>query len=444
MRSLLLLSLILLLPFGYLTAQTSESTGEVIPSAASDSLQCREQFSLYREYYKINLFTHALPHWRYIFANCPTSSQNTYIDGIKMMNTFIEEAKDPQSREQLIDTLMMVYDQRIQHYGREGYVLGRKSIDAITLRPDALETVYPWFNRSVELQGNASEGPVLVYFLTTAIQLSNKGAIEKAEIFTTYDKVISIADYNLTNATDDKAKSAWSNIKASIETIIEPHASCDDLVAIYDKKFTQTPDDIALLKNITNMLERRNCTSTGDLFYKATANLHKLEPGAQSAYLMGRLSIQNNQLTKAAEYMQEASELFTETEDKIKALYVLAGIHSNSKNYTQSRNTAYKILQLNPNEGKAYILIGDLYAMSASNCKEDDLDGKTVFWAAIDKYIKARQVDNTVEEQANSKINQYSQYFPPSSDLFFRDMEAGANYTVGCWINENTIIRAAK
>ena len=29
-------------------------------------------------------------------------------------------------------------------------------------------------------------------------------------------------------------------------------------------------------------------------------------------------------------------------------------------------------------------------------------------------------------------------------DLFFRDMQEGSSYTVGCWINESTTVRAAK
>jgi phage tail protein X len=72
------------------------------------------------------------------------------------------------------------------------------------------------------------------------------------------------------------------------------------------------------------------------------------------------------------------------------------------------------------------------------------LGGKSVFWAAVDKYIRAKSVDSSVESDANSKIAQYSKFYPAASDLFFRDMQEGSSYTVGCWINENTTVRAAK
>lgn len=452
MKTKLLLSLITIFQFYLISAQnvtnenvTAVATSVTESTGSNDSLQCREQLSLYREYYKIKLFNYAMPHWRWVFLNCPDATQNIYIDGAKILSTSIEESKDSLQRSKLIDTLLMVYDQRIKYFGKEGYVLGRKSIEAITLKPELVENALQWFSKSVDLQGNNSEGAVLIYYLNTAVQLANNGKIDKSEIFNVYDRVVTIADFNINEAkSDEKNLTNWINVKTNIENIIEPVASCKDLVAIYDKKFNESPNDTALLKNITNILDRRKCTDEGNLFYKATKNLHKLQPSAQSAYLMGRLSIQNNDLTSAAEYMHQASDLFKENEDKIKALYALAGIYTNNRSYSQARTAANKIIQINPSDGKAYILIGDLYAMSAGLCEGDDLGGKSVFWAAIDKYIKAKSVDSSVETQANEKISQYSRYYPASSDLFFRDMQEGTSFTVGCWINETTTIRASK
>lgn len=452
MKIKILLSIIAIFQFTLMSAQTvineninTVTTVATAATAATDSLQCREQLSLYREYHKIKLYNYAMPHWRWVFLNCPDATQNIYIDGVKIISTSIDETKDSLLRDKLIDTLLMVYDQRIKYFGKEGYVLGRKSIDAVTYLPAKAEQAYAWFARSVDLQGNKSDGAVLVYYLNTSVQLANNGKIDKGEIFTVYDKVVSIADFNIEEAkTDEKNLTNWMNVKTNIENIIEPLATCKDLVTIYGKKFSETPNDTTLLKNITSILDRRKCTEEGDLFYRATKNLHKIEPSAQSAYLMGRLSIQNNDLGSAAEYMNQAYELYPDNADKIKALYALAGIYTNNRNYSQARNAANKIIQLNPGDGKAYMMIGDLYAMSASLCEIDDLGGKTVFWAAVDKYLKAKAVDNSIEAQANEKISQYSRYYPPSSDLFFRDMQEGSSYTVGCWINETTIIRASK
>lgn len=414
------------------------------PKYGADSVNCVMHLSLYREFYKQKNFKDAYPHWRWVFNNCPIASQNTYIDGAKMVSARIDETKDAALRDKYVDTLMMVYDQRIRYFNREGYVLGRKGIDLYTYKPDKTEQLYHIFKKSVELSGNKSEGAVLVYYFRSIISMVEIKKLEKSSIVDGYDQLSEIIDYNLKQfAADPKKVASWENTKANIESTFEPFATCPDLISIYDKKFSEKPEDVELLKKITNILERKGCVKE-DLFFKATENLHRIEPGAQSAYLMGTLNLERNNLTKAAEYMAQAAELYEETGDKIKALFLLANINFNQRSYSQARSNAQKILQLDPANGKALMLIGDLYANSSSMCTEDDLGGKSVFWAAVDKYVRARSVDPSIESEANAKIAQFSKHFPAGSDLFFRDMQEGSSYTVGCWINETTTIRAVK
>jgi len=447
-KAVLALLVISLFPLSTVFAQAGDdseaaSTGKG-PKYGSDSATCVKHLSLYREFYKQKNYKDAYPHWKWVFINCPMASQNVYIDGQKMVSARIDESKDAVKRSELIDTLMMVYDQRITYFDREGYVLGRKGVDLYTFRPEKTEAIYQIFKKSVDLQGNNSEGSPLVYYFRTIIGMVDMQKLDKSAIVDGYDQISQIIDFNLKKYQDNAQKIAiWENIKGNIESTFEPFATCPDLIAMYDKKFAETPDDVELLKKITNILDRKKCTDS-ELFFKSTEKLHQLEPSAQSAYLMGTLNLKKDKLSKAADYMQEAANLFEDNQDKIKALDILASIFYSQRNFSQARATAYKILAVNPNYGKAYMLIGDLYAASASMCTGDDLSGATVFWAAVDKYAKARSVDASVEADASSKISQFSKHFPASSDLFFRDMQEGSSYTVGCWINETTTIRAAK
>lgn len=421
----------------------SKTTGKG-PKYGSDSASCVMHLSLYREFFKQKNYKDAYSHWKWVFNGCPVASQNTYIDGAKLVSAKIDETKDVALRNKLIDTLMMVYDQRITYFDREGYVLGRKGVDLYTYQPEKTEQIYQILKKSVELSGNKSEGPSLVYYFRSIIGMVDLNKLDKSAIVDGYDVISEIIDHNIkANQANPKVLATWENSKGNIESTFEPFATCPDLVAIYEKKFSEKPDDVELLKKITNILERKDCVKS-ELFFNATKSLHKLEPSAQSAYLMGTLNIEKNDLAKAADYLEEAASLFEDSADKIKALNLLANINFNQRNYSQARTNALKVLQLNPNFGKAYMLIGDLYAASSSMCTGDDLGGKTVFWAAIDKYLKARSVDPSVEADANAKISQYSRHFPPASDLFFRDMIEGTSYTVGCWINETTTIRAGK
>ena len=84
-----------------------------------------------------------------------------------------------------------------------------------------------------------------------------------------------------------------------------------------------------------------------------------------------------------------------------------------------------------------------MYATSAKECGDNDLTNRVAYWAAVDKYYKAKSVDPSVEDLANTKINTFSQYFPAHETIFFYDLKKGDSYTVGCWINETTTVRTS-
>ena len=414
------------------------------PKYGSDSASCVVHLSLYREFVKQNNFKDALPQWRWVYNNCPLATENIYIDGVKMFTSLVQQATDPVLREKYVDTLFMIYDRRVENFNREAYVLGRKGIEMTTYRPGNVEDNYNTLKRSVELGGPKTESATLAYYFQTVLGMVQQQKLETSAVVEAYDVASTIIDHNLAANTDNEKNLAlWNSVKANIELAFEPFASCDDLINLYTKKYTQTPDDVELLSKMTSMLEKKKCTNS-DLFFTATEKLHKLQPSAQSAYLMATLSREKRQTSKAIEYLNQAIDLSDNNDEKIRALNMLAVINYEQNNYPQARANAQRILQLNPSFGKAYIFIGDLYAASSTMCAGDDLAGKTVFWAAIDMYQKARSVDPSVADEANSKIAQYSRYFPAKDDLFFRDLGEGTPYAVGCWINENTTVRSAK
>ena len=115
----------------------------------------------------------------------------------------------------------------------------------------------------------------------------------------------------------------------------------------------------------------------------------------------------------------------------------------NKKELIDSKAKKYALEAINyrPNWGDPYILIGDTY-VTGKNCFNDDFEKTTIYWAAVDKFIKAKSVDTTVAEKANGRIQTYSLYFPDVETTFFYSLKEGDPYTVGCWINEKTTVRS--
>ena len=113
-------------------------------------------------------------------------------------------------------------------------------------------------------------------------------------------------------------------------------------------------------------------------------------------------------------------------------------------NYAKARQAARSALAVDPNYGKAYLLIGRVYAAGGKGCGNDAFENKWVYWVVVDQFQKAKSVDPSVAEEANKLISTYSAYFPKAGDAFWADMKEGATVTVGCWINETTTARFIK
>jgi len=418
------------------------------PKYGEDSAKCVMELSLYREFYRQKNIPDAIKHWRWIFNNCPIATQNTYIDGVKIIKFLISKEKDKAKKQLYIDTLMMVYDKRIKYFPNHyksgkpqvGYILGRKAVDLYKLSPGKYKETYEIFKESVGLDGNKTKAAVLVYYFRSSIKMVEKGNADKSLIVETYDQISDIVDYNIKNNT--KNKDEFIKVQDNIEQTFEPFANCDDLINIYSDKFYNNPGDIELLKKITKILDKKDCVDN-ELFFDATEQLYSLEPTPKSAFLMGKMAIKKGMDDKAVRYLSEAVKML-EGDAQADSYLLLASVLVNQEDFPYARSCAQKAADIRPNDGRPYILIGDMYAISAKKCGDNDLTSRIAYWTAVDKYKKAKSIDETVKEEALKKINMYSKQFPNSETIFFYNLKEGDTYKIECWINENTIVRAAK
>jgi len=418
------------------------------PKFGHDSVTCVRNWSLYDQYYKQQNFRLAIDPWRWMLHNCPLATQNIYIHGAVLSKYMYTEETDPVVRESLVDTLMMVYDQRINYFGREGFVQGRKAADLYTMRPNAVQEQYEYSERSIELDGNNAQADVLLINFQSAVRLVEAGLMDAGVVVEKYDRAMDIIEDNLKNKPQETA--AYIPSRNNIELLFEPYASCENLVRIFKPRFEANPKDPELLDKITDMLEKSGCTDD-QLFFNATRNLHALQPNAQSAFLMGRMETTNNNFTEALKYYEQAIKLYEEddsnnySEEIFRTYLLMADIsYRQLRRLTQARTYALAANQAKPDDGRPFLLIGDMYAASASDCGDDEFTRLTAYWAAVDKFIQARNANNdpAVVELATQRINTFSQYFPNIEQIFFHGYDRGQSYRVQCWINETTRIRA--
>ena len=209
---------------------------------------------------------------------------------------------------------------------------------------------------------------------------------------------------------------------------------------MFDAKYAENPDDLGLLKRITKVLDKKDCTDAS-VYFTAARKLHEVEPTAFSAYSMGNLSLKKNKSSDAIAYYKQAIELALNSDKKANYLYGLAKAYFLAGSYQTARSKAYEALELNAAWGKPMILIGEIYAASASSCGSNLFEQGMVYSAAIDKFIQAQRIDDNIEDIANRKIATYSKYLPSNEDAFFSGAKEGSTFQVGCWINESTKVR---
>lgn len=417
------------------------------PRYGEDSVTCVRNWSLYDQYYKQRNYDMAVAPWRWMFLNCPLATQNMYIHGAVLVKHMYQNEEDPQKKEALIDTLMMVYDQRIEYFGREGYVLGRKVADLYRYDPNSVQDQYDISERSIEIEGDDSQADVLLINFQSTVRLVEAGLLEPTKVVEGYDRAMNIIEFNLTHKPTDSVY--YMPAHKNIEVLFEPFASCENLVQIYQPRFEANPDDPELLYKITDMLEKSDCTDE-TLFFEATKALHEIKPTAQSAYLMGRLEGDQGNYEQALAYYEEATALYEADsseeygEERFRIYLMMANIsYREMDRLSQARTYALKANEAKSNDGRPFLLIGEMYAASASSCGNDEFTKKTAFWAAVDKFIQARNADEDpeVKERANELINTYTQYFPNMELIFFHGYERGQSYRIDCWINETTSVR---
>lgn len=413
------------------------------PKYGPDSLsrvECAKNLSNMSSFVKVDMFDYAYDSWRYCFKNCPGASKNIYIMGAKILRHKIENSEDNTVADKFIDTLMILYDQRIQYYGQEGYVLGWKGVDLIKYRQSDLKEAYNFLKKSIDITKSRSEEAVSITFMQATNVLYKNDLISKDEVINNYIKISGYMEEKLKSSkSDDKTELALENIEKIFTA--SGAADCKALVNIFEPKFNAGRKNAELLKNISVILEKSNCTDS-ELYLNVLVELFNIEPSADLAKNIGSLYHNIGQYNESVSYFKKAIELETDNETKAKLYVVLAQINlDNLKNYSLARNYAYEAIKLDDNFGEPYILIGDAYIKSTEDNGGSDFEKRTVYWAAVDKYQKAMMADPSVSDKAKKLISRYSDYFPMKEETFFHGYVDGQEYTIGGWINEKTVVR---
>ena len=145
----------------------------------------------------------------------------------------------------------------------------------------------------------------------------------------------------------------------------------------------------------------------------------------------------------AIKFFEEAVTMETDPATKAEDYYMMGLLSYDQNSYSKAREYCRKAIAENANYGNPWMLIGKMYAATAKSVYPDDaVMARAVYYAAIDKFEKARQVDETCAEEAASLISSYRAHLPSNEEIFMHpDLEKGKSVTIGGWIGESVVVR---
>jgi tetratricopeptide (TPR) repeat protein len=427
------------------------------PKYGQDSatrMEVVKNISLYSEFVKQNNWKDAFKPWLFVFDNAPKASKNTYIKGAKIIKGLLTKAKG-EKRTNLIDTLMLVYDRRIDNYGQKGMVYAYKANDLNGyLGDEASAKVMEWLEFHCKDRKKLAESAVITIYMQAVVREFREGNISGDKVIDAFTLSVETLDavkkYEETKlaAGGKKAAKAKAELERNATSLTNVEALFSEsgaatpeaLVRIFSPQYEENKDNIDWLRKVTKLLNRAD-TTEADLFAKASERQYTLEPNAESAHNLARLFLKRKEFDKSEKYYAEATSLQEDAVTKAAYFYEWGTLALAQEKYSTVREHAMKALELNPKDGKPYIIIGKAYAATKGIGKEA-VEAHSVYWVAVDVFAKAKSVDPEVAEEAQGLINTYSKYFPNQEEWFMAvGTGKGDSYTVGGWINKATKVR---
>jgi tetratricopeptide (TPR) repeat protein len=408
-----------------------------------DSIQCLLNIQNYQTEYTSRNYDLALPLWREVLKNCPQASENVYIRGLVMMRYLIDKTSDPALKEARIDSLLMLYDKRMEYFNVKDVksLLYNKAIEIQNYRPDNHKAIFDAYRIAIEANKNIDLMAV-AKTMVSARELYEKKELSLEEFTNVYTEMADIAETQLKATPDDTVKLA---LKAGIEGafLATDAANCENLIKVLTERFNANKDDAATVKMVITLLQTKECTES-ELYYEGVEAYNKLNPSPAASYGLARVFYSKNEKEKAMQYFKDATDTETDTESKSRYFYEFAGLMLKDGKRNDAIGYAKRAIAINSRNAKAYMLLGTAYA-SVESCGDDEVSKRAKYWVAVDYLVRAKQLDPSIAPEANKGINTYSQHFPTVDDAFFLNILDGSKYEVKCGpINETTIVRTKK
>lgn len=417
-------------------------------------------FVLYKDQVKVENYEAAYPLWKEAFRLAPKADGKKtyhYDDGVKIYGYMYNKATTADEKQMWADSVKYLYARRKMCYGDEANLSAREGFDMYyTFRESVSDQyIFDLFKEASDKLGKDIPYYAINPFAAMLVNMMGSESIETSEASKYALRLIEAIDHG--NATCGTECEPWKIINGYAPDRLEALEGYPDFYPCeyYNKKyypeFLANATDCEIIEKVGIRLRRGGCSLEGTELRELSAAF-KANCKSETVNVKGPLAeaydgYRNGDYTNAIIKFDEYLAGETDPEAKAKIQLVVAKIYYRDiKNFPKARTYALDAAANKSGWGDPFILIGKLYASSGPICGPGTgWDSQIVTWPAIDKWNYAKQIDPNVAADANKLINTYVKYMPAIEDIFSRpNVKEGGPFYVGCWIKENTTVRAAK
>lgn len=367
-----------------------------------------------------------------LVRNCPQASEATFIRGASAYSNKVAMAATLDEKQAMLDTLMMVYDLRVQYfpdsknYGT-AYVLDRKAREYLTYNPGDRDGIRRYFREAVDAGIGSGYDKLpevaLIYFTNLCDDYKNDH-VYPDEVIAEYERLTPLFSGDSPALADGK-KMIDNAFGAS------GAASCENLEKLFRARMEAEPDNLDLLQQAVVLMSRAGCDS--DFFLATAEKYYQVSPSSQTAMMLAQGYQVKKNFDKATQYLREALATETDPAERELLLVRISMVELAAQRISAAAEAARQARALNPQNGYPYYILAQCYAASAANCA--GLAGQAAYWAAYDAMAQAASLlasEPEYQQLAQKSMENYRKGFPTTEECFFNELREGDRYTVNC------------
>ncbi len=430
-----------------------------ISNAQAQNTECVTNLSIYTEHVKVKNYDAAYTPWKMVYETCPGLNRANFIYGERILKDKIKKSSGAE-KEGFINDLLGLYDASMVHFPKKTK-MADVIIDKVLMKYDnkmiSDDEIYSMLGKAfTEDKGNFKNPKALYLYFSSLVDLHGAGKKELQEVFDVYDDVTEkIEEENgkltdritkllpkeeantLTSKEKKQLKAATKNsesygkIAGSIDSKLGKLADCGNLIPLYQKSFDAKKNDVTWVKRAVGRMFNKECTDD-PMFKKLFEAQLALDPSADAYVYGGTLKSKAGDTKGAVADFDKALGLETDAKKRSKIAYKVATIYRRGSKGT-ARKYAQKAIDANPSNGKAYLLIANLYATSANQCGSTTFEKRAIYWKAAEMARKAGRVDPSLSSRANKSAASYAAK-APTKEMIFTEGKSGQTITFSCWV----------